>query len=326
MVRIALWEMKERPHVLVTQPMFHVPLEEFADQYRLYPLWEAETPEEVLQELGPTCQVAVVRGKFTAEMMDLLPRLKLLAVCGVGYDNVDVEAAIQRGIKVTNTPDVLTEDVADLAVGLMLAAGRRIVKGVRYVRAGLWKSKGMMTFTGRVQGRRVGIIGLGRIGLAIAKRCEGFNMEVAYHNRNRRNDVPYAYKSSPGELAKWTDYLVVAIPGGKETYHLVDAEVLKALGPEGTLVNVGRGSNIDHGALARALQDGTLGAAALDVVAGEPEVPPELLAIDENLVLQPHHASGTFDTRRAMVELAFANVEAFFTGGSLLTPVPECGF
>ena len=322
---LALVIMNENPDVLVTLPMFHVPLDEFADRFNLHTLWQTDRPEELLQRLGPGCRAAAVRDNFTADMMDQLPGLGLIAVCGVGYDEVDVAAAIQRGIKVTNTPDVLTEDVADLAVGLMLAAGRRIVKGDRYVRSGRWVTDGQMSYTGRVQGQRVGIIGMGRIGCAIARRCEAFNMEIAYHNRNPRTDVPQAYKGSPKELAAWADYLVVVLPGGPETHHLVDSDVLEALGPEGILVNVGRGSNLDQVALIRALEQGTIGAAALDVLDGEPEVPAGLLAIKDNLILQPHQASATFETRRAMVELTFANVKAFFEGSALLSPIPEHG-
>ena len=316
--------MSEKPDILVTLPMFHVALEELADRYSLHPLWQTDEPEALLDQLAPTCRAAAVRGAFTASMMERLPNLELLSVCGVGYDDVDVQAALQRNIRVTHTPGVLTEDVADLAVGLMLASGRRIVKGDRFVRAGRWAEEGMMAYTGRVQGRRVGILGLGRIGLAVARRCEAFHMEVGYHNRNRRKDVPHVYLDTPARLAQWADYLVVVTPGGASTHHIVNAEVLAALGPQGTLVNVGRGSNVDEDALAKALREGTLGAAALDVLADEPEVPKALLGIEENLILQPHQASATFETRRAMVDLTFGNIDAHLAGEALLTPVPGC--
>ena len=316
--------MSEKPDILVTLPMFHVALEELADRYRLHPLWKAEEQQVLLERLAPTCRIAAVRGVFNASMMNLLPNLELLSVCGVGYDDVDIKAALKRGIRVTHTPDVLTEDVADLAVGLMLASGRSILKGDRFVRAGRWPKEGMMAYTGRVQGRRIGILGLGRIGLAVARRCEAFNMEIGYHNRNLRKDVRYSYLDSPTLLAEWADYLVVVTPGGASTHHIVNEEVLTALGPKGTLINVGRGSNVDETALAKALRDRTLGAAALDVLADEPVVPDELLAIEENLILQPHQASATFETRRAMVELTFENIEAYLKGEPLITPVPEC--
>ena len=316
--------MPEKPDILVTLPLFHIKLEELSDRYNLHPLWMTKDQDQLLNNLGTACKAAAVRGVFNESMMDRLPNLELLSVCGVGYDDVDVEAALRRNILVTHTPGVLSEDVADLAVGLMLAAGRRIVQGDRFVRAGRWAQEGMMAYTGRVQGRRVGILGLGRIGLAVARRCEAFNMEVGYHNRNPRQDVPYAYHDSPTQLAEWADYLIVVTPGGESTYHIVDAKVLSALGPNGTLINVGRGSNVDEVALANALRDNTLGAAALDVLADEPEIPEALLTIEENLILQPHQASATFETRRAMVDLTFANIDAHLAGKAVLTPVPEC--
>ncbi len=316
--------MKEKPGVLVTKPMFHVGLDEFRDFCTPHALWESERPDELLRQVAPTCRAVALRDVFTAQMMEQLPQLGLISVCGVGYDDVDVQAALDRGIQVTHTPGVLTEDVADLAVGLVLAAGRRIVQGDQYVRSGRWSAEGLMPYTRRVHGKRMGILGLGRIGLAIARRCEAFNMEIAYHNRNRRDDVNYSYRETLKELAAWADYLVVAMPGGTDTHHIVNAGVLQELGPDGVLVNVGRGSNVDTQALILALEKGTLGCAALDVVENEPAVPGALLSIKENLILQPHHASATFETRRAMVELTFDNIRSFLEGRPLISLIPEC--
>ena len=308
---------------MLTHPLFHVSPDLYASKYNFHNLWEAENQSCLISGISDTCEAVVTRGEFTDEDMAGLPNLKLIAVCGVGYDGVDVDKAISRNINVTHTPNVLTEDVADLALGLLLAAGRKIVQADRYIREGRWGKDGEMKYNFRVHGKKLGIVGLGRIGLAISRRCDALSMEVGYHNRSARRGINYRYFDKITELANWCDYLVISTPGGQGTYHLIDAEVLSALGPTGILINVGRGTSVDQIALIDALQSGTIAGAALDVIDGEPVVPDELLQFEENLILQPHQASATFETRQAMVELTLANVDAMLMKEPLLTPVPE---
>ncbi len=241
---------------------------------------------------------------------------------GVGYDRVDVPAAIERGIPVTHTPDVLNDEVADLAIGLMLSVARRIPQADRYVRAGRWAAEGPMPLARKMSGARLGIVGLGRIGQAIAKRAAAFGMQIAYTGRTQRPGLPYPYHPSARALAANVDFLVVITPGGEGTRHLIDREVLRALGPRGFLVNVARGSVVDEQALVEALRAGEIAGAGLDVFAQEPEVPQALREMD-NVVLTPHMASATHETRQAMADLALANLQAHFAGRPLLSPVPE---
>ena len=247
-----------------------------------------------------------------------LPRLEIVSLMAVGYDGVAVAACRDRGIQVTNTPDVLTDDVADLAVALVLMTARRLGEAERHLRAGRWLA-GPMPLAHALRGRVAGILGLGRIGTAIATRLEAFGMRIAYHGR-RRQPVEWAYCEDARQLAAASDYLVVACPGGEETRSLVDAGVLRALGSEGTLVNISRGSVVDEHALVAALESGTIRSAGLDVYADEPRVPVGLLAC-ERAVLLPHVASATEETRRAMAKLVIDNLAAHFSGRPLLTPV-----
>ena len=257
--------------------------------------------------------------RVDAGLMARLPRLAIVSTFGVGYDHIDAAWAAAHGIVVTNTPDVLTEDVADIALALLLSAVRRVPQGDRYVREGKWL-KGPMALTQSVQGRKVGIIGLGRIGKAIAKRCEAFNLKVAYTGRNKQAGVAYPHYADPVSLARDVDVIVVAAPGGDATRGLVNRAVLEALGPEGVIVNIARGSVIDEAAMIDALKSGKLGAAGLDVFDKEPSVPAELLAL-ENVVVQPHVGSATHPTRTAMGQLVIDNLAAHFAGKPLLTPV-----
>jgi lactate dehydrogenase-like 2-hydroxyacid dehydrogenase len=271
--------------------------------------------------------VAVVTSGRTgvdAELVSALPKLGAIINFGVGYDTTDVEAAAARGIGVSNTPDVLTDCVADTALGLMIDVMRRFSAADRYVRAGQWPTAGNYPLTRQVSNTRVGIIGLGRIGSAIAQRLKGFGCSISYHNRNEKADSPYAYVGSPVELARGVDVLVVAAAGGKGTRWLVDADVLAALGPTGYLVNIARGSVVDERALIDALAHGRLAGAGLDVFADEPDVPAELLTMD-NVVLLPHVGSGTVETRAAMEQLTLSNLDEFLTHGRLVTPVLEPG-
>ncbi|MFZ4289720.1 2-hydroxyacid dehydrogenase [Variovorax sp. HJSM1_2] len=258
--------------------------------------------------------------KVPRALIDQLPALEVITVFGVGYDGVDVAAATERGIPVTNTPDVLTDDVADMGITLMLSIARRVPHADKYVRAGLWPS-GPMPLARKVTGARLGIVGLGRIGQAIGKRAEGFGMSIAYTTRTQRTDTTYTYYPSATALAAEVDFLMVITPGGAATRGLINAEVLKALGPNGFLINVARGTVVDQPALIQALQNNVIAGAALDVFDGEPSVPEELRVLD-NVVLTPHIASATWQTRRAMADLAFGNLQAHFNGKPLLTRVP----
>ena len=248
-----------------------------------------------------------------------LPKLKVISHFGVGYDTVDVDAAKARGIAVTNTPDVLTEEVADLAMALLLATVRRVPQGDRYVREGKWL-KGAMALTESLQGKTLGIIGIGRIGRAIARRAEAFGMKIAYQGPNRKSDVSWPYHASPVELAKATGMLMIACPGGEATRGLVSRAVIDAVGPKGFIVNIARGSVVDEPALIEALQQNRIAGAGLDVFADEPRVPEAFMAM-ENVVLQPHVASATHQTRKAMGQLVIDNLAAHFAGKKLLTPV-----
>ncbi|EXS71078.1 2-hydroxyacid dehydrogenase [Sphingobium sp. Ant17] len=256
----------------------------------------------------------------SAAIMDALPRLELIALFSVGYDQVDIDHVRQRGIRVTNTPDVLTDDVADLAVGLLYATIRNIAANDRMVRSGAWARGEKPALSGRVTGRRIGIVGLGRIGRAIAKRLDPVAGEILYHNRRAATDTPYRYVADPIDLARQSDILIVATSGGPEAANLVDAAMLDALGPDGVIVNISRGSVIDEDALVAALADGRIAGAGLDVFAAEPHVPPALLAMDQ-VVLQPHQGSATIHTRAAMADLVLANLDAYFAGKVLVTPV-----
>jgi lactate dehydrogenase-like 2-hydroxyacid dehydrogenase len=263
---------------------------------------------------------AIAGGRVPASMMEKLPRLEIIANSGVGVDTIDMPAARSRGIAVTNTPDVLNDSVAELAVGLMLALARAIPQADRFVREGKWR-QGPFRMGRELRGKTVGILGLGRIGKEIATRLSAMKMTVAYCGRTRQDDQPYDYFADPVALASHVDWLVVAAPGGKGTAKIVSAEVLAALGPQGMFVNVARGSLVDQDALIAALRAGTLGGAALDVFVGEPEVPAELLAMD-NVVMMPHQGGFTVEAREAVDWMVFENLLAHFGNRPLLSPVP----
>jgi lactate dehydrogenase-like 2-hydroxyacid dehydrogenase len=249
-----------------------------------------------------------------------LPKLEVISVFGVGTDNVDLAAARERNVPVTNTPGILTDEVADLAIGLMLASARQIVFADRYVREGSWASKGPIPLGRSVGGKTMGVLGLGGIGRAIADRGAAFRMRVIYSGPRRKPDAPYEYVGDLIELARQSDYLMVACKGGPETRHLVSAAVIDALGAKGTLINVARGSVVDERALIAALAEGRLGHTALDVFESEPKPSPELLKLP-NVIVQPHHGSGTIETRTAIGQLMIDNLSAHFAGRPLLTPV-----
>lgn len=254
------------------------------------------------------------------ELMAQLPNLKAVTIFGVGYDSTDTAQAAERGIKVSNTPGVLTGAVADLALGLMIDTLRGINRADRFVRDGRWAAGETFPLTREVHSTKVGILGLGRIGDAIATRLVGFDCEIGYHSRREVAGSAHRYFATPVDLADWSDVLIVVIPGGPATEKMVNDEVLAALGPEGYLINVARGSVIDQDALVRRLVAGELAGAGLDVFADEPNVPAELLALD-NVLLQPHVASATEQTRQIMVELVLDNLRAAIAGEPLITPV-----
>lgn len=293
---------------------------ELAERFTVHRYFEIADHTAFLAEKGGDIRAVVTGGHIglPADPGASLPALEIVAINGVGFDKVDLAQARERGFRVSNTPDVLTADVADLALGLIIAQARQLPRADNHVRNGRWLS-GDMGLATRVSGRRYGIFGLGRIGLAIARRLEGFDADISYSARNRR-DVPYTYHDSIEALAANCDVLVIAAAATPDTRHVVNAKVLEALGPKGTLVNVARGSLVDEKALVEALQQGKIGGAALDVFEDEPRVPEALFEF-ENVVLAPHVGSGTHQTRRAMADLVLANLDAHFAGKPLPTPV-----
>ncbi|MCU0885351.1 MAG: 2-hydroxyacid dehydrogenase [Beijerinckiaceae bacterium] len=261
------------------------------------------------------------KARLDAGLMARLPALEIIANFGVGYDSIDADAAASRGIIVTNTPDVLTEEVADLTLGLLLGTIRQLPQADRYLRAGQWLHK-PFPFTTSLRTRSIGIVGLGRIGKAVARRLEPFGVPIAYHGRSRQPDVPYRHYPSLLAMAADVDTLVSVAPGGEATRHLINAEVLKALGPDGILVNVGRGSVVDEAALIAALRDKVILSAGLDVFEDEPRVPAELIGMD-HVVLLPHVGSASHHTREGMGQLQIDNLTSWFSGKGPLTPVAE---
>jgi hydroxypyruvate reductase len=294
---------------------------ELAEHFDLHPLWKEADPKGYLAVHGHEFVGLVTSARFGADraLIEALPRLAVIANFGVGVDTIDLQAARERGVAVSNTPDVLTDCVADLALGLLIDVARGLTAADRFVRRGDWL-KAQFPLATRVWGKKLGIVGLGRIGAAIAKRGGGFEMPVRYHNRRLIENCPYEYEASLPALASWADFLVIACAGGEATRHLVSREVIDALGPNGFLVNISRGSVVDEPALVEALQAGRIAGAALDVFESEPNVPPALSALD-NVVLLPHIASATKETRQAMADCVLANLRSWFDSGRLLTPV-----
>lgn len=261
-------------------------------------------------------------GRLNGELFDRCPLAKVVSCFGVGYDGVDTAAAVQRGIVVGHTPDVLNDEVADLGLGLMLSVARQIPQADQYVRSGCW-AQAPFPLQRKVTGARLGIVGMGRIGKAIAQRAEAFRMQIAYTARSAKADLPYPYYPSAKALAAEVDFLLAITPGGDGTRGMINAEVFEALGPKGYFVNVARGSVVDQPAMIDALKHKRIAGAGLDVYLDEPKVPAELRAL-QNVVLTPHMASGTMETRRAMADRALANLNAHFKGLPLPSAVPEC--
>jgi lactate dehydrogenase-like 2-hydroxyacid dehydrogenase len=293
-----------------------------AETYPLHPLYAEKDPVAFLKAHGGEFDALVTSAKFGADraLITALPNLKVISSFGVGYETIDLDAVRERGIPVGYTPDVLNDCVADTAFGLLMDVARRFSEADRYVRAGEWEKQPFPLST-KVSGKNMGIVGLGRIGRVVARRASGFDMAVRYHNRNPLNDVPYAHEPSLMALAEWADFLVVISAGGPATKHLISADVLKALGPKGYVINVSRGSVVDEAALITALQTGLIAGAGLDVYQDEPHVPAGLLA-QPNAVLLPHMASATHETRRAMADCVLSNLAGFFHTGVVPVAVP----
>ena len=294
-------------------------LAELETRYNVHRLWEAGDQEALISEIAPQIRVVVTEGWAPADFQAKFPNLELIASLGVGYDGVALGAAQARKIAVTNTPGVLDDAVADLTIGLLIAVTRGMVVGDQYVRNGEWL-KANFPLMSHLRGRRAGILGLGRIGLAIAQRLQAFGVEINYHNRRERSDVDYKYYSSLSMMAQDVDFLILSCVGGEETKKIVNREIMEKIGPNGVLINISRGSVVDEGDLVACLEEGKLGGAGLDVFTSEPHVPEALFKMPQ-VVLQPHIGSATLQTRIAMGQLVVDNVDAYCAKKPLLTPV-----
>lgn len=312
-----------KPHILQVGPYPAWDQEPLDAAFHMHRLFEAADRDAYLAEVGPKVRGIATRGELgaNAAMIAACPNLEIISVYGVGYDAVDLAAARARGIRVTNTPDVLTNDVADLGVAMMLVQSRGMIGAETWVRDGSWVAKGLYPLQRRVWGKRAGVLGLGRIGYEVAKRLAGFDLEIAYSDVGPKDYAKdWEFIADPVALAERSDFLFVTLAASAATRHIVGAKVIEALGPNGMLINISRASNIDEAALLDALEAGRLGSAALDVFEGEPALNPRFLSLP-NVLLQPHHASGTYETRQAMGKLMRDNLGAHFAGQSLLTPV-----
>jgi lactate dehydrogenase-like 2-hydroxyacid dehydrogenase len=311
-----------KPDVLVLSPIRPAAMEQLAARYTLHRHDLAEDGPALLATLGDRCEAVVTDGHtvLDAAMIAALPALKIVACVSAGFESIDHAALRARGVALTNGSDALVDDVADTALMLMLATRRDLIRADAHVRSGRWATEGHYPLLSGLRGKRLGVLGLGNIGQAIARRAEVLGMEIGYAGRTAKPQLPYAFFDGAPSLAQWADVLVVVLPGGPATRGMVDAAVLSALGPQGTLINVGRGSVVDEPALIAALAEGRLASAGLDVFASEPDPDPALTGLP-NVVLYPHHASGTEESRAAMAQLVVDNLAAHFDGRPLLSPV-----
>lgn len=311
-----------RQKILMMGPIPAAQMQVLEENYAVTRLWQESDPEKALGGVKDdvTAIVSTVFGKVSAKLIHALPNLEIISHFGVGYDSIDIAAARQRGIVVTNTPDVLTDDTADMGMALTLAVFRRIVEGDIYVRSGQWAKKGAMPLGRALRGRRMGIVGLGRIGQAVAQRAAAFGVDIAYTGRQKKAGVDWPFYPDVRTLAEACQILMICCAYTPETHHLVDMPVLKALGREGVVVNIARGKIIDEQALIDALQSGLIAGAGLDVFENEPDVPSSLCRLD-NVVLQPHQGSATHETRAAMAQLVVDNLRMYFEKAEVLTPV-----
>jgi lactate dehydrogenase-like 2-hydroxyacid dehydrogenase len=307
--------------IVVTAQGHKGTLERLLQEFSALKLWEAANRDAALKAAAPRVRALAHFGhaKVDAKLMDALPKLEIISNFGVGVDQIDLDAAKKRKIIVTNTPDVLNDCVADCALSLILNTLRKFPQSEAYLRSGMWPTRGAYPLATSVGGKTLGILGLGRIGEAIAKRAVSIGMKIRYHNRNKKN-VAYAYDADAVALAKNSDVLLIVTPGGAGTAKLVNAKVLDALGPQGYLVNVARGSVVDETLLLRYLQEKKIAGAGLDVFEHEPNVPAAFFALD-NAVLYPHVASATMETRKAMGDLQVENLHLHFAGKPVKTPV-----
>lgn len=312
-----------KPEILVTDHFIPIVHDGLRRNFITHDLWNANNTEAVLEAAAGNIR-GIASGHtvpLNPEFIDRFPKLEIIANFGVGYDNIDAGYAATKNIVVTNTPDVLTEEVADTAIGLMIMAARELSAAERWLRAGNW-SKNYPLTRGTLRGKKLGIFGLGRIGKAIAQRAEAMNMEISYHNRNPVAGVSYDYVASLAELASHCDILLCAAPGGPATRHIINADIFRALGPDGIFINIGRGSTVDEAALIEALRNETIMSAGLDVFESEPNVPEALIDMD-HVVLLPHVASASHHTRDAMGQLQVDNLTRWFEQGEPITPVAE---
>lgn len=309
-----------RPELVVVSPLLPALMEALDREYTLHRLWLMDDANVFLKSQGASIQGLVTNFVFGADtaLLEALPNLKIVASYGVGVDRIDLDTVKQRKLVLTNTPDI-SEPVADTAIALLLAVTRRICEADRFVRAGKWV-QGAFPFGVQLGGKTCGIVGLGRIGRAIALRAQAFGMNIAYHGPHAKPDVAYRYYNNLEQLAEAADFLILSMPGGEETKHIIDAKILSALGPQGFLINVARGSVLDEAALIHKLQAGELAGAGLDVFEQEPLIHSPLMEMD-NVVLLPHIASATFETRHAMGDVVLANLKAYFSAQPVLTPV-----
>jgi hydroxypyruvate reductase len=310
----------EKTPVLVLAPLPDFLMEPLRAAHVCHDYFHAEDKAALLANVGAQIRGIVMAGHSMSPvaLLEKLPNLEIISVFGVGYDGVPVDWCRAHGVRVTNTPDVLTEDVADTASALVLMTSRRLIAANRFLHAGSW-TQGPFPLAQALRGKLAGIVGLGRIGKSIGHRLEAHGMRIAYHGRTRQ-EVAWEYFESLTELARAVDFLIVACPGGAATKHLINAAVLAALGAKGTLINIARGSVVDEAALIAALQSGTIRGAGLDVFENEPQVPAALMQC-ENAVLLPHLGSGTHETRHEMARLVVENLAAHVGGKALLTPV-----
>ncbi|OCX67276.1 dihydrofolate reductase [Thioclava sp. SK-1] len=315
-----------KPDVMMLYPMRPKAMAQLEQAYTLHRWDLAQDKPAFVAQYGPGCRAIATNGHapVTADMIAAMPDLELVACSSAGFESFDLTAMAQRGIALTNSSTALCDDVADCAIMLLLSARRGMVAGEAHVRSGLWAETGPMPLQTSLKGQSTGIVGLGTIGQAIAKRAEAMGQLVRYWNR-RPKDVAWEFQPDLAALARQSDNLIVIVAGGDGTRHLIDAQVMEALGPQGLLINVARGSVVDEDALISALQDGRLGQAALDVYASEPNANPALTALP-NVTLYPHHASGTVQTRDAMAQLVVDNIAALLAGEDLITPVDLAGY
>ena len=310
-----------KPEILMMGAYPAWDMEDLESKYQVHKVWQAEDRDSFIASHAEKVRAIATRGELgaSADLMKRLPKLEIVSCYGVGTDAIDLSHARTSGIRVTNTPDVLTGDVADIGIGLALSIARQIPDGHAYVHAGKWPQANMGLVT-RFFGKKVGIAGMGRVGVATAKRAAGFDCEIRYFDIAERDDLAWGFEQNLVELARWAEFLIVTLAGGPSTFGIINAEVLSALGSDGYLINISRGTTVNEADLIDALEKRMIKGAGLDVFHNEPNIDGRFLALD-NVILQPHHASGTVETRKAMGQLVRDNLAAHFAGRTLVTPV-----